>query len=91
MMRWIAALWWGFWATLAVLFEDHKLARRMMLFWVIWICSVVVLRATRPEVLVQLGGTAAGIIVTGVLGLLGTVITFYLKSREREDARRDKP
>lgn len=86
-MGWLAAVWWGIWATVTVLFEEHKLARRTALFWCLWLTTVVVLRVTDPEVIVQLGGASAATIVGGVLGLLGTVTAFYLKSREREDRK----
>jgi len=85
MMGWLAAVWWGVWATVALLFEEHKLARRILLFWAIYIITVVVLRVTKPEVLIALGGTAAASIVIGVIGILATVLGFYMKSRERED------
>lgn len=81
-------MWWGLWTTLNVLFEQHKFARRALLFWSMWLITVVVLRATAPEVLVKLGGAAAATIVTGVIGLLATITAFYLKSREREDIHR---
>lgn len=88
-MGWLAAAWWALWATVTVLFEEHKLARRVLLFWSMWLITVVALRATQPEVLIALGGMAAGTIVTGIIGLLATVTAFYVKSREREDRRND--
>lgn len=87
MMGWLAAIWWGVWSTIAVLFEEHKLARRVLLFWAMYVLSVVILRATRPDVLIALGGTAAAAIVASVVGILATVLGFYMKSREREDKR----
>ena len=85
MMGWLAAIWWGFWAAVTTLFEEHKLARRFALFWAMWLITVVVLRATQPELLATLGGTAAVGIIGPVIGILATVIGFYVKSRERED------
>ena len=87
-MGWLAAVWWGLWSTVTVLFEEHKLARRFALFWAMWLITVVVLRVTQPSLLAQLGGTAAVGIVGPVIGILATVLGFYMKSRERED--RDK-
>lgn len=89
-MRWLAALWWGFWSVVTVLFEEHKLARRLALFWSMWLITVVVLRTTVPEVLIALGGAAAATIVGAVVGILATVLGFYLKSREREDTQNDR-
>lgn len=85
MMGWLAAIWWSLWATVALLFEEHKLARRVLLFWAMYIITVVVLRTTQPEVLIAIGGSAASAIVIGVIGILATVLGFYMKSRERED------
>lgn len=87
-MGWLAAIWWGLWATIAVLFEEHKLARRSLLFWAMVILTIVILRVTRPEVLTELGGAAAATIVTAIVGILTTVLAFYVKGREREDRDR---
>lgn len=86
-MRWLAAIWWGFWQVVSILFEEHKFARRVTLFWAMWLITTVVLRATQPTVLMAIGGAGAATIVTGVIGVLATVLGFYMKSREREDRR----
>lgn len=67
------------------LFEEHKAARRISLFWAIWLISVVVLRVTEPTVIV--GITAAGATVVGsVVGILATVIAFYQWHRNKDDS-----
>lgn len=85
-MSWASKQWWRFWQAVARLFDDFKLARRLTLIWAIWLISVVSLRVTEPDVVTQLN-TASGVVVTGVIGILATVVGFYLKSRERDDAR----
>lgn len=85
-MRWLTALWWGFWATVSVLFEEHKAARRVLLGWAMWILTLLVLRATEVEVLKTMSAPAATFL-GAVVGILTTVLAFYVKSREREDRK----
>lgn len=73
---------------LSALFEKHKFARRLLLFWAMTIITIVVLRVTKPEVIMALGGTAAATIVTAIIGILATVLGFYVKGREREGRHR---
>ena len=74
----------GFSAWAERLFERHKLVRRVALFWAIWLITVVILRVTEPNVI--LGISAAGAtIVTGVIGILATVIGFYQWYRQHEE------
>jgi len=83
-MGFISDQWWRAWRAVARLFDDFKFARRVALVWAMWLITVVSLRATEPEIITKLN-TASGVIVTGVIGILATVIGFYLKSRERDD------
>jgi hypothetical protein len=65
------------------LVEKHRLVRRLLLVWAAWLITVVVLRVTEPEVLEHVNGPVATV-VTGVLGILATVIAFYQWSRQRD-------
>ena len=73
----------GFWIVVKKLFEEHKLARRSLLIWAMWLISVVVLRVTDFEALPHVTG-AVVTVVTAVIGLLTTVIAFYQWSRHQE-------
>lgn len=74
-MRWLSSL-----------FEKHKFARRATLVWACWLITVVVLRVTEKEVIIGL--SASGVtVVTGVIGILATVIGFYQWHRSRDDDR----
>lgn len=65
-------------------FNKHKGARRSLLFWAMWLISVVVLRATEPEVITNISAPG-GTVVAAVIGLLATVLGFYQWSRSRDD------
>lgn len=71
---------------IARLFEEHKLVRRATLAWACWLISTTVLRVTEPAALPWLTGAVAATVGT-VVGLLGTVIGFYMWSRNREDGK----
>lgn len=58
-------------------FRRHKFFQRLVLIWACVLISIVVLRVTDPEVMAAIGGTAVATIVTAVIGILATVITFY--------------
>ena len=64
--------------------EEHKLIRRLTHAWACWLITVVVLRVTEPDVLQHVTGAVATV-VTGVLGLLTTVITFYQWTRHKDN------
>lgn len=66
------------------LFEEHKAARRVTLFWAIWLISVVVLRVTDPEVIPTITAAAATVI-TAIIGILTTVIAFYQWHRNSDN------
>ena len=85
-MRWLVTGWWGLWATITTLFEDYKLARRGLLVWAMWELSGVLSVATQPEVLKDMNQPAS-LFLLGVIGILTTVLGFYVKGREREDRR----
>ena len=71
------------------LFEEYKAARRLTLFWCLWLISVVVLRITEPEII--LGITAAGAtVVTAIIGILTTVIGFYQWHSKWHSSNKDK-
>lgn len=70
--------------TVHKLFNEHKLVRRLTLAWACWLITVVVLRVTDHAVLEHINGATATV-VTGVIGILATVIAFYQWSRQKED------
>lgn len=55
----------------------HRVLPRLVLIWACVLISVVVLRVTEPEVVTAIGGAAVATIVTGVIGILATVVTLY--------------
>ena len=71
-----------------VLFEEHKAARRITLFWALWLISVVTLRVTDPEVIPTVTAASATVI-TAIIGILTTVIGFYQWHRSK-DTTQDK-
>ena len=64
--------------------NKQRLFRRIVLLWACWLITVVALRATEPEVLSSVT-TAGGVIVTGVIGILTTVIGFYQWHRQKNE------
>jgi hypothetical protein len=70
------------------LFEDHALVRRVLVVWACWLISVLVLK------FISLMTTIDTATVTGVatiVGILSTVLVFYVRARELElQARREK-
>lgn len=66
------------------LFNKHKLVRRATLAWACWLITVVALRVTEPEALQHVSGAVATV-VTAVIGILATVISFYVTARNKED------
>ncbi len=55
----------------------HRLIPRLVLIWACVLITIVVLRVTDPEVMAVIGGAAVATIVTAVIGILATVVTFY--------------
>lgn len=66
------------------MFEEHKAARRVTLFWALWLISVVVLRVTDPEVIPTITAAAATV-VTAIIGILTTVVAFYQWHRSKDN------
>lgn len=67
-------------------FEDHKLVRRVLVIWAVWLITVVVLKAT--EYITTIDAATAGMVST-IVGILATVTAFYIKSRELDDKRKN--
>ena len=65
-------------------FEEYKGARRLSLFWAIWLITVVVLRVTDPEIITNISAAGATV-VSAVIGILATVIAFYQWHRLHDD------
>lgn len=66
-------------ALVEALFEDHKLVRRVLVFWAVWLISMVILRYV--DLMTTLDtATVAG--VSTIVGILATVLAFYIRSRE---------
>ncbi|QDP58658.1 MAG: hypothetical protein Unbinned8699contig1000_51 [Prokaryotic dsDNA virus sp.] len=55
----------------------HFVVRRLVLIWACVLITIVVLRVTDPEVMQAIGGAAVATIVTGVIGILATVLTLW--------------
>ena len=73
---------------ITTVFEEYKAARRITLFWALWLITVVVLRVTSVEVI--LGITPAGATVVGsVVGILATVIAFYQWHRSKDNNKEE--
>ena len=62
----------------------NRLFRRLVLLWCMTIITITILRATDPDVLVQMTGAGATV-VGSVTGLLSCVIGFYQWSRQKDD------
>lgn len=61
------------------LFEDHKFVRRFIVGWSLWLITTVVLRFVELMTAVD---TATVTGVGTIVGILSTVLAFYIKSRE---------
>lgn len=62
----------------------HKIIRRLALIWACAIITVVVLRVTEPEIIVNIGAAGATI-VTAVIGMLATILGLYQHQRGKQD------
>jgi hypothetical protein len=58
-------------------FTKHHVVRRLVLIWACVLITIVVLRVTDPDVMQAIGGAAVATIVTGVIGILATVLTLW--------------
>jgi len=68
------------------LFNQHKLVRRVVVAWALWLITLVVLR------FVSLMSTIDTATVSGVgtiVGILTTVLAFYIKSRQLDATHPD--
>lgn len=65
---------------LIVFFEDYKGARRLCLLWAVSIITIVLERASRPEIFTQLTPEQTAFVGL-VVGILTVVIKFYHDSR----------
>jgi hypothetical protein len=71
-----------FWEFIETLFEDHKLVRRVLVIWAIWLITTVVLTVTDKITTID---TPTAAMVSTIVGILATVTAFYIKSRELDD------
>jgi len=55
----------------------RHVVRRLVLIWACVLITIVVLRVTDPDVMQAIGGAAVATIVTGVIGILATVLTLW--------------
>ena len=72
--------------AIEALFTRHKFVRRVIVLWALWLITVVVLR------FVELATSIDTATVTGVgtiVGILSTVLGFYIKSRELDSSDPD--
>ena len=69
--------------TFTDLVEKHKLVRRSVLIWAVWLITYVTLRVfgETPPVISEFTATAFGI----VTAILATAIGFYKWSRHKEN------
>lgn len=65
-------------------FEEYKGARRLSLFWAIWLITIVVFRVTDPKI-ITLITPAGATVVSAVIGILATVVAFYQWHRSQDD------
>lgn len=70
-------------------FEDlanrQRLFRRLVLIWAMTIITYVIYVVADPNLLIQIGAAGATV-VTGIIGILTTVIGFYQWHRQQDDS-----
>jgi len=54
-------------------FEENKIIRKLAIFWIVWLITVVVLNTTDPLVLKDISGAVATIVM-GVIGIFSVVM-----------------
>lgn len=64
------------------LFEEHKLVRRLLVFWAVTLISWVILRVIP---IVNEINAASASMISAIIGILATVTGFYIRSRELDD------
>lgn len=72
------------WCFLSKLANERKFFRRVILFWSIFMNTAFVIFLMDHEFLINIGGAGATV-VTGVLAILTTVITFYQWHAKSDD------
>lgn len=63
--------------------ERNKLIRKMAIFWIAWLITVVVLNTTNPAVLKDVNAAVATI-VTGVIGIFSVVMKALIQGDREE-------
>lgn len=80
-MAWFRSLWVTFFGYVNELFEEHKLARRSVLYWALAVVTFTVVMFFRN---IDKVGAAQATVITGIIGLVSTCIVFYQWSRDKE-------
>ena len=64
------------------MFNRHKLVRRLLLLWAVWLITTVVLAYTE-----RMGSIsqADGVVIGAVIALLSTVLALYQHQRAKDD------
>lgn len=63
------------------LFEKHKLVRRLLLLWSVWLITDILFFVYQPHILLLITPPVANVTL-GVIGILATVIGFYQYNRK---------
>ena len=63
--------------------ERNKVIRKVAIFWIMWLITVVVLNVTEPSVLKDVNGAVATI-VTGVIGIFSYAMDKLIKGDREE-------
>lgn len=63
--------------------ERNKIIRKVTIFWIMWLITVVVLNVTEPSVLKDVNAAVATI-VTGVIGIFSLAMNSLIKG-DKED------
>ena len=74
------------WRWIEALFEEHKLVRRFLVFWAVWLITYVILIAVEKITVIDV---PAASMISAIIGILATVTAFYIKSREIDDRDTD--
>ena len=69
------------------LFEEHKLVRRLLVFWALSLITFVILVTFNDLTLITASVAA---VVSTIVGILSVVINFYVRSREVDDRKNDE-
>ena len=68
------------------LFEEHKLVRRTLVAWAIYEIHRLI---SHLIYVIDTVDTAVASVVGAVIGILSTVLVFYVRSRELDNAKLD--